>query len=111
MRSVQVQFTIDDLIHGEAIASELLEEHLVACAQAVGPVTSRYWWNGSIQQTDEWLFLCKTTPGRVDEVIAHIRRRHPYDVPEIISIDIGAAYEPYVDWIVAETHPPRAARS
>jgi periplasmic divalent cation tolerance protein len=112
MRSVQVQFTIDDRAAGEAIATELLQGRLVACAQTIGPITSRYWWHGSINDAQEWLFLCKTTPDRVDDLIERIRGLHPYEVPEIVACDITAGLDAYVDWIVAETHaPPRAASS
>jgi periplasmic divalent cation tolerance protein len=106
MSSVQLQFTIDDIAAGEAIATELLQRRLVACAQTVGPITSRYWWQGSINHAQEWLFLCKTTPDRVDAAIECVRTRHPYDVPEIVASDITAGLEPYLDWIVAETHEP-----
>ena len=111
MTAHQVQFTIDDLAKGEAIASDLLRERLVACAQTIGPITSRYWWNGSINQAQEWLFLCKTTPARVDEVVERIRRLHPYEVPEIVVCEISAALDVYADWIVAETQVPPSAAS
>ena len=48
MGSLQLQFTIDDLERGERIAADLLNGRLVACAQTIGPVTSRYWGNGSV---------------------------------------------------------------
>jgi periplasmic divalent cation tolerance protein len=103
MRSLQVQFAIDDLAHGERIVSDLLHDRLVACAQTVGPVTSRYWWQGTLTETREWLFLCKTTSARVDDVIERIRGQHPYDVPEIVACELAPALAAYVDWIAAET--------
>ena len=110
MSAVQLQFTIDDLARGEEIVAGLLSEHLVACAQTVGPMTSRYWWQGSINQAQEWLFVCKTTPARLEEAIEHIRAAHPYEVPEIVACDITGGLDAYLDWIDAETQPP-AARS
>jgi periplasmic divalent cation tolerance protein len=106
VRTVQVQFTIDDEARGEAIVVELLTKRLVACAQTLGPVTSRYWWRGSINQAQEWLFVCKTTPERLGDVIECIRLGHPYEVPEIVACDITGGFEAYVDWIVAETQSP-----
>jgi periplasmic divalent cation tolerance protein len=103
VRSIQVQFAIDDIAQGEAIVLDLLSARLVACAQTVGPVTSRYWWEGSINQTQEWLFVCKTTPERLDDVIERVRARHPYEVPEIVAFDITGGLDAYVDWIVTET--------
>ena len=98
-----MQFAIDDVAAGDAIVGELLTNRLVACAQTIGPVTSRYWWGGSINHAQEWLFLCKTTPERLADVIECIRSGHPYDTPEIIASDITACLDAYLDWIVAET--------
>ena len=112
MAILQVQFTIDDLAVGERIAVDLLDERLVACAQTLGPVTSRYWWKGSVEQTQEWMFVCKTTSARVEEVIERIRARHPYEVPEIVATEINTAFAPYAQWVAAETQtPPNTARS
>ena len=107
MRSVQVQFTIDDATQGEAIVVDLLSKRLVACAQTLGPVTSRYWWQGSITEAREWLFLCKTTPERLDDVVACIRHAHPYEVPEVIALPIvqDEGNADYRAWVVAETRP------
>jgi len=102
MGSLQLQFTIDDLDRGERIAADLLHERLVACVQTIGPVTSRYWWNGSVERAREWMFVCKTTTERVDAAIEHIRAQRPYDVPEIVATEIAAAFAPYAEWIAAE---------
>jgi periplasmic divalent cation tolerance protein len=112
MQAVQVQFAIDDVGRGEEIVDELLQRHLVACAQMLAPLTSRYWWQGAINTAQEALFVCKTTRERLDAAIECIRRRHPYDVPEIVACDITGGHQPYLDWIATETHdPPSAARS
>ena len=107
-----MQFAIDDATAGEAIVGALLNQRMIACAQTIGPLTSRYWWRGSINQAQEWLFVCKTTADRLDEVIEAIRVRHPYEVPEIVAFDITGALDAYTDWIAAETTtPPRAGGS
>lgn len=102
-RAVQVQFTIDDEAARDAIVDELLRRRLVACAQTVGPVTSRYWWGGEISEAREWLVVCKTVPARVDTVVDAIRARHPYDVPEIVVGEITGGLTAYLDWVDAET--------
>ena len=102
-RAVQVQFTIDDEAARDRIVDELLRRRLVACAQTLGPVTSRYWWNGEISEAREWLVVCKTVPGRVDAVVESIRSNHPYDVPEIVAGEITGGLGAYLDWVAAET--------
>jgi periplasmic divalent cation tolerance protein len=100
-----VQFSIDDRARGDQIASELLNERLVACVQTVGPVTSRYWWRGSVNEAQEWLFVCKTTRERCAEVSELVRLRHPYDVPEIVECEL-VGNEPYAAWVASETRRP-----
>jgi periplasmic divalent cation tolerance protein len=104
--AVQVQFSLDDRTRGDAIASELLRERLVACVQTVGPITSRYWWNGAIDEAREWTFVCKTTPELSAAVIEFVRSRHPYEIPEIVAFDLSTVDEAYRAWIVAETTGP-----
>jgi periplasmic divalent cation tolerance protein len=103
MTAIQVQFTVGDEARGAAIADELVERRLVACCQAIGPITSTYWWEGRKEVAAEWLFVAKTAAERFDEVAAVIARLHPYDVPEIIATPIVAGTAAYLSWIEAET--------
>lgn len=103
VRAVQVQFTIDDEAARDAIVDELLQRHFVACAQTLGPVTSRYRWQGEIAKAREWLVICKTVPRRLAAVIETIRARHPYDVPEIVVTEMTDGLAAYFEWVEAET--------
>ena len=107
-RAVQVQFTIDDEAARDAIVDELLRLRLVACAQTLGPLTSRYWWGGVMSEAREWLVVCKTVAPSADVVVEAIRARHPYDVPEIVVTEITGGLAAYLDWVAAETRevPP-----
>lgn len=101
----QVQFAIDDGPAGAAIADGLLADRLVSCVQQLGPVTSRYRWQGVVEQSEEWLFLAKTTSDRVDDVIARIAAAHPYDTPEIIVTEVVGGLDRYLEWNAASTTP------
>lgn len=103
MGQVQVQFAIDDPERADAIVESLLARRLVACGQRLGPVTSRYWWNGSLEQAAEWLVLLKTRSELTSRVIESIVADHPYEVPEVVAVDIDQGSAGYLDWIVAVT--------
>jgi periplasmic divalent cation tolerance protein len=103
VRAAQVQFTIDDEAARDAIVEDLLRQRLVACAQTLGPLTSRYWWDGDIGEAREWLVVCKTVPARVDAVIEAIRVRHPYELPEILVSEVTGGLAAYLDWVAVET--------
>lgn len=83
------------------IASLLVERRLAACVQVVGPITSRYRWQGEIEEEQEWQCLAKTTRAAYDAVEAAIREAHSYDEPEIIATPIVAGSPGYLAWIDA----------
>jgi periplasmic divalent cation tolerance protein len=85
------------------VATALLEGRLAACVQILGPIESRYWWNGKIEQSPEWLCLIKTIRGKFAAVEATIRANHPYEVPEVVACPIELGSEPYLDWLRSET--------
>ena len=81
------------------IVREALDLHLAACASAF-PVTSRFWWGGRVEESREVLVLFKTTPKKVGALFRFLERRHPYEVPEIVELDVARAHSPYVRYLV-----------
>lgn len=67
--------------------------------QILGPVQSRYRWDGEITQSSEYLLLVKTVAARVDAVTAAIVDAHPYDVPEVLALPVVGGHQPYLDWV------------
>jgi periplasmic divalent cation tolerance protein len=83
----------------ERISAALIERRLAACVQVIGPISSRYRWQGEIEHEQEWLCLVKTEAPRYEEVEATIRELHSYDEPEILATPIVAGSEGYLEWI------------
>ena len=83
------------------LARNLVEERLAACVNIVPKVRSIYLWEGKIEDELEALLLIKTTSKRVDALTAHIKTLHPYDVPEIISVEINKkeGNSEYLKWV------------
>lgn len=104
--SIQVTTTLDSREAAEALGSALVEGRFAACAQIIGPTRSIYRWKGTIEHAEEWLCVFKTTRARFAELEAEIRKRHSYELPEIIAtpIDGSAAY---LEWISREVSPDR----
>src|SRR6185295_16280892 len=44
---------------GARIVRTLVEERLVACGNLVGPIRSIYRWEGTVEDTAEWLLVLK----------------------------------------------------
>jgi periplasmic divalent cation tolerance protein len=98
---VQVLTTTGSAEEAEQIGRELIEQRLAACVQTVGPIVSRYRWQGKLEEEQEWQCLAKTEAALYGEVETAIRALHSYDEPEIIAIPILAGSKGYLDWISA----------
>jgi periplasmic divalent cation tolerance protein len=102
---LQVQTTAGSEEEAERISSALIERRLAACVQIVGPISSRYRWQGEIETAREWMCVAKTSAARYAEVETTIRELHTYDEPEIVATPIVAGSKGYLDWIGENVSP------
>ncbi|WP_455222605.1 divalent-cation tolerance protein CutA [Kaarinaea lacus] len=83
----------------ETIATVLVNERLAACVNIIPGLTSVYEWEGNIEKSQEHLLIAKTTISTYPAVQSAILERHPYELPEIISIPINNGLASYLSWI------------
>jgi periplasmic divalent cation tolerance protein len=81
-----------------AAVGEALARHLAACGSVV-PVESRYWWKEELLTESEVLVLFKTVPKRVGALFRFLEDEHPYEVPEIVEIDVPRASAGYLAYL------------
>lgn len=86
-----------------ALAASVVDAGLGACAQVVGPITSVFRWEGSLETEREWRLEIKTAADRVSRLVEHIGANHGYDVPEIVATPITGGSPAYLSWLVDET--------
>lgn len=98
---IQVLTTAGSEEEATRIADLLLDRRLAACVQIVGPIVSRYRWQGKLEQEQEWQCLAKTEATLYGEVEAAIRTVHSYEEPEILAIPILAGSRGYLEWVSA----------
>ena len=103
MSALIVFCTCPDETCAEHIATALVEEHLAACVNRIPGIASTYRWQGKLCRDSEQLLLIKTTRERFEALRERIVALHPYELPEVIAVDIAAGSAPYLDWIEAET--------
>jgi len=80
------------------LARAVVSERLAACVHLV-PITSVYHWDGALRESAEWACQIKTTPERLEALIARVAALHPYEVPEILAVPVLAAHLPYLQWV------------
>lgn len=96
---VQVLTAVGSAEEAERISTALVERRLAACVQTVGPLRSRYRWQGAVEVAEEWHCLAKTARRRYPEVEAAIRELHSYEEPEIVAVPIVAGSAGYLAWL------------
>ncbi len=84
------------------ISNELVKAKIVACVN-ITKISSIYAWQGKIENTSEYMAFFKTTNKNKKILKEKIKSTHPYDVPEIVEIDVNSINKPYLDWLVDST--------
>ena len=81
------------------IARTLVEERLIACANLLDRARSVYPWEGKIEEAAECVGLFKTTSDRLPALETRLRELHPYDVPELVVLDVSGGSAAYLAWL------------
>ncbi|MEU6973308.1 divalent-cation tolerance protein CutA [Kitasatospora aureofaciens] len=84
------------------LAAAVVRERLAACAQ-VYPVRSVYWWEGEVQDAEEWRIDLKTRAELADRLAGFVVARHPYETPEVIAVPVVSGSPGYLRWVAGET--------
>jgi periplasmic divalent cation tolerance protein len=90
----------------DEIAKQVVEERLAACVNLL-PVRSVYRWKGALQQDAEVTMLIKVSGERLSALTERLRALHPYELPEILVLDVDAerSLRAYVEWVEASCTP------
>ena len=97
--------TFPDAVRAREVGRVLVAERLAACVNVLPGVTSIYVWQGQQEESAEALALLKTRRALYPALEARLRALHPYEVPEIIAVDLTAGLPAYLQWLAAQTGP------
>ncbi len=87
------------------LSGKIVGARLAACVNSVPKVRSTYLWEGKIQTDDEALLIIKTTQDCFERLKSRMIEWHPYELPEIIAVNLHSGHAPYLDWITQCTQP------
>ncbi|WP_337926341.1 divalent-cation tolerance protein CutA [Luteimonas saliphila] len=105
MTAVACFCTCPDTGTAGRIADALVAERLAACVNILPGITSVYRWQDAVERADEVLLVAKTMRARLEALTACVVALHPYELPEVIAVDIAGGLPGYLDWLAAETRP------
>lgn len=91
--------TCPDLASAHTIAEELVQLNYAACVNIIPTVVSVYKWQGKLEQSSECQLIIKSDEINWPNVASYINKHHPYDVPELIQLDISNASPEYLSWM------------
>lgn len=90
----------DEATAGE-LARGMVENRHAACVNVLPSVRSIYRWEDGIEDEQEALMIIKTTHSLCQRIEHWLAEHHPYDVPELIALDVPYVSEPYRRWLSA----------
>jgi periplasmic divalent cation tolerance protein len=95
--------TLPDADIAAKLARNLVEARLAACVNILPSCQSIYRWQGKVHEEGEIPLVIKTTVALYPAVETYLRQNHPYDLPEIIVLDIAQGLPEYLRWIAEST--------
>jgi periplasmic divalent cation tolerance protein len=96
---------LPDRESADRLARGVVEARVAACVNVLSPARSVYRWKGAVETAEEYPVLIKTAADRYAELEKTIRALHPYELPEIVAVNIEAGLPAYLAWVETETRP------
>ncbi len=93
--------TFPDADTAAAVTKTLVGEKLVACGTILPGARSIYEWEGKMEDASEVLVLFKTASPAYAKLEKRLLKLHPYDMPEIVALEAGAASKGYAAWVAS----------
>ncbi len=87
----------------EELSQKIMIRGLAACINIVDNIKSVYKWKGELKSESESLLIIKTATKKVENLIKSVKKDHPYEIPEVISMTISEGNPDYLNWIDSET--------
>lgn len=101
--AILVLTTLPDQDAARTLARQLVEARLAACVNVLSPCQSFYRWQGSLNEDGEVPVIIKTVADNYGRLEDFVKSHHPYQVPELVAINITHGLPDYLSWVAAET--------
>jgi len=102
-----IYVTVGSEEEARAIARDVVERRLAACANILGAIASVYWWEERVREDREVALILKTRRELVDRLTERVRALHSYDCPCVVALAIERGNPAFLEWIGTETAAAR----
>lgn len=99
---ILVLTTVSTESSANEISQKLLEDGLAACIQVEEKVRSHYRWQGKLIIENECRLAIKSIDSRWKSLRKSLEECHPYEIPEIIKVNIDDCSDDYRRWIISQ---------
>jgi len=98
--------TFPDWDQARQIGAALVEAQVAACVNLLPGAESIYRWEGKVETAQEVVAIIKTA--NYPALEAMLLEKHPYEVPEILALEVSGGLPAYLEWAAAATSTSRS---
>lgn len=99
MQAIITLCTVPTIDKAKEIAKELISKKVAKCINIMPEAISIYEWDGKIHEEKEFLLIIKSANSESKDLEMLIKKLHPYEIPEIISLNINSGSAEYLSWL------------
>lgn len=103
MSHILVIITTRSIEEAETLGRACVEQRLAASAQIEAITKSIYRFKGSVHSHEEARLSLFTKQATFDAIVAFIRQRHSYELPQIIALPIVRGLNEFLGWMDENT--------
>ena len=100
-----VYITAGSREEARTIGKLLVESHLAACVNILGPVNSLYMWEGRLEDATEYVLIVKSVAEQVPQLVEAVKSAHSYDCPCVVSLRVDDGNPAFLNWIADQVRP------
>jgi periplasmic divalent cation tolerance protein len=105
-KPVLIYSTFPTAAEAERIGGALVDRGLAACVNIFDGMTSIYIWEGKRERGAEAAMLIKTRNVLASQVMAEVKKLHPYTNPVLLVLPVSDGSEDFMRWIADQTAKP-----
>ena len=89
--------TVGKIDNAKKLARKIVKNKVGFCVHIVKIESAVYLWRGKLVEEREYQILIKSRQ-KFELVEKFIKKNHPYEVPEIVSIKVDKVNRAYLNW-------------